>query len=128
MKKNSPTPLNFRKKLIKLLTILYFSSTTFTLCGAGWGSSPVNHQPDCGKCPKINEDIGNYKKSAHRLGIELEKQRNAVKALSPDQDSKRMQLTSHLFVLAAKQETAENKLLASQKELDFNCHHCSKKE
>jgi hypothetical protein len=107
---------------IKILTVSILFVFAGLLCGSGWGAN--SESPDCQKCPKITEEIKNYKKQADQANSELQRQRQAMTKLSPDQDSKRMRITSQLFVLAAKAETAENMITTKENERQFNCLKC----
>jgi len=93
---------------------------------SGWGTVVV--APDCNQCPSIANDLEVLSKDARSAEAELIKQKEAVKNIPTDQDSKKMMMTAHLLVLAANAETAQNLYLRKQNDSYFNqCSSCGKK-
>ena len=106
---------------------LFLAVSLIFLLGAGeWGSAPL--KPDCSKCEMIEEDLQLLKKKSTEELVELQKEQDLVKKMSLEQDSKKAQMTSKLFVLAAQSEIAQNLFLSKEKDWKFNCSKCGKKK
>jgi len=106
---------------------LFLAFSLIFLLGAGeWGSAPL--KPDCSKCETIEEDLQALKKKAADELAELQKEQDLVKKMSLDQASKKTQMTSKLFVLAAQSEIAQNVYSSKEKDWKFNCSKCGKKK
>lgn len=55
---------------------------------------------------------------------QLDLERNAIKSLGPDDASKKMKMTSKMFVLAAKLETSQNLQQSKRNQLAQSCGAC----
>ena len=113
--------------------LLFLSLFIFGAWG-GWNDSssvqspaqghPVNAA--CVGCDTVLAQIEATKREGVATSERLEKEQNALKALGPNDDAKRMQMTSTVFVLVAKVETLQNREIAKKKDLEGRCRLCSK--
>jgi hypothetical protein len=103
-----------------------------SFCAAGWGAGSDDQATttggvliDCARCATLHSEIESQRVEEQKMSAQLESQRAELKTLPADNVSKRMKMTSSIFVLVAKVETAQNKRLAREGEVQkLKCGQC----
>jgi hypothetical protein len=100
----------------------------FILLVANFFISETIADSHCTNCQKIYNELQNNLNELNRSKTLLEQNEKALAQISPSDTSKRVKISSNLFILKTKLETLENNRVLIQKSLnEKNCSDCDLK-